>query len=122
VRFLADSNIVAEAVRAMRAAGHDVVYQRVGNGADYRLELLEHTRSKRISDQAAEIRVDRVIEGPHQIEVRVVIVATTRAVLLRKGWPLIEDANDVRVAENVPGPSRGIEVRARAGIPELHRK
>jgi predicted nuclease of predicted toxin-antitoxin system len=26
VRFLADSNIVAQAVRAMRAAGHDVVY------------------------------------------------------------------------------------------------
>jgi predicted nuclease of predicted toxin-antitoxin system len=26
VRFLADSNIVAQAVRAMRAVGHDVVY------------------------------------------------------------------------------------------------
>jgi predicted nuclease of predicted toxin-antitoxin system len=26
VRFLADSNIVAQAVRALRAAGHDVVY------------------------------------------------------------------------------------------------
>ena len=26
MRFLADSNIVAQAVRAMRAAGHDVVY------------------------------------------------------------------------------------------------
>jgi predicted nuclease of predicted toxin-antitoxin system len=26
VRFLADSNIVAQAVRDMRAAGHDVVY------------------------------------------------------------------------------------------------
>jgi len=26
VRFLADSNIVAQAVHAMRTAGHDVVY------------------------------------------------------------------------------------------------
>jgi predicted nuclease of predicted toxin-antitoxin system len=26
VRLLADSNVVAQAVRAMRAAGHDVVY------------------------------------------------------------------------------------------------
>jgi predicted nuclease of predicted toxin-antitoxin system len=39
VRFLADSNIVAQAIRAMRAAGHDVVYlgERTADSGDQAL-------------------------------------------------------------------------------------
>jgi len=39
VRFLADSNVVAQAVHAMRAAGHDVVYlgERTADPGDHAL-------------------------------------------------------------------------------------
>jgi predicted nuclease of predicted toxin-antitoxin system len=49
VRFLADSNIAAQAVRAMRSAGHDIVYlgERVADPGDQAL-LIEAVAEGRI--------------------------------------------------------------------------
>jgi len=63
VRFLADSNIVAQAVHAMRAAGHDVVYlgERPADPGDQAL-LAEAVAERRIiltKDHDIGVLVDR---------------------------------------------------------------
>ena len=48
MRFLADSNIVAQAVHAMRAAGHDVVYLGERNGRSGRSGSAEAVAEGRV--------------------------------------------------------------------------
>ena len=64
MRFLADSNIVAQAVHAMRAAGHDVVYlgERTADPGDQAL----------LAEAVAEGRV--VLTKDHDIGVWFIVI------------------------------------------------